>query len=88
MVPKIGLKSARLDSIKFRTRSIDSSYFRILQECSPFALRRMLMPWGVRRGAILKLKVGYTLLVIAVAIGLNGGKEVFYVVIEPHGQRG
>ena len=54
----------------------------------PLRSKPMLMPWGVRRDAILKLKVDYTLLVIAVAIGLNGGKEVLYVVIELHGQRG
>ena len=39
-------------------------YFKILQELSPFTLSRMLILWGVRRGAI--LKADYTLLVIVV----------------------
>ena len=43
------------------------------------------MPWGVRRGAI--LKVDYTLLVIAVATGHKEG-EVFCVLLEIHEQRG
>ena len=41
------------------------------------------MPWGVWQGSI--LKVDYTLLVIAVATGLNG-KDVLYVLPVLHGK--
>ena len=51
----------------------ECSHFRILQELFPFSLSRMLIPWGVWQGMI--LKVDYTLLVIAVATGHNGKRS-------------
>jgi len=44
-----------------------------------------LIPWGIQQGVI--MKEDYTLLVIAVATGHNE-KEVQYVLLELHKQRG